>query len=56
MNAERLTKITEKFCDKYCQYPNVCADKEMEKVCDECPMNELFELIPPENSNRVRQD
>ena len=46
MDSERLEKITEKFCDKYCKYPYVIKKQdELDDICENCPMNELFELL-----------
>lgn len=46
MNSEALEKITEKFCEKYCKFPQECKDQnELDDICDECPMNELTELL-----------
>lgn len=45
IKAEDIEKLSAEFCDKYCQYPNVCADEEtLETVCDVCPMNKLFRI------------
>lgn len=46
MDKERLEKITEKFCDNYCKYPCQTKDQnDLDDICEECPMNELFELL-----------
>ena len=46
MDAERLEKITEKFCNGYCKYiEQVKEQKDLDDICDGCPMNELFELL-----------
>ena len=46
MNSEALEKITEKFCENYCKFSQECKDQnELDDICDECPMNELTELL-----------
>ena len=46
MDEQKLEQLTGEFCDKYCQYPNVCADQgTLDKVCEKCPMKELSELL-----------
>ena len=46
MNSEALEKITEKFCEKSCKFSQECEDQnELDDICDECPMNELTELL-----------
>lgn len=51
MDKQKLEQLTSEFCDKYCQYPNVCANEEtLETVCDKCPMNEMFELLDDNNT------
>ena len=45
MNALKLEEIIGEFCDNYCQYPCQIKDVgELEKVCAECPINQLMEL------------
>ena len=46
MNSEALEKINEKFCEKYCKFPQECKNQnELDIICEECPMNELAELL-----------
>ena len=46
MDKQRLEEITEQFCDKYCLYAKHCTNQDrLDGICNECPMNELFELL-----------
>ena len=46
MDKKTLEKLTGVFCDNYCKYPGICSNQdELDQVCDECPMNEMFELL-----------
>ena len=46
MDKEKLEKLTGEFCDQYCRFPYICQDEEaLETVCENCPMNGLFELL-----------
>ncbi len=46
MDTERLEKITDKFCNRYCKYPHIAKEQEqLDDICEDCPMNELFELL-----------
>ena len=48
MKIQKIEKITEDFCDNYCKYPCEIKDVgELEKVCSECPMNEMLNLFTP---------
>ena len=52
MDIQKSEELTGKFCDNYCKYPCEIKDVEkLEKICSDCPMNEMFDLlpIPPEN-------
>ena len=46
MDSKKLEKITEKFCDKYCKFADTVSNQdELDGICENCPMNELFELL-----------
>ena len=39
---ERMEKIAEQMCDKYCKYPEQIADDELLMIrCSKCPINEF---------------
>lgn len=47
MDIQKLEELTGKFCDNYCKYPCEIKDvEEFEKICSDCPMNEMFDLFP----------
>ncbi len=48
MDTKQLETLTAKFCDEYCKFPcEIKEQEDLEKICNECPMNELFNLLPP---------
>lgn len=51
MNEEKgipaqLHKVVEKLCDQYCKYPQMYPNEEqqeeLEKICEDCPLNILI--------------
>ena len=42
IDNNRFNEALEMMCDKFCQWPVVCASQdELNKHCDECPMNNI---------------
>jgi hypothetical protein len=40
--ANLLEEVKEEMCDKYCKYSDKgISDKDIEKICTECPLNKL---------------
>lgn len=32
-------EVKEEFCEKYCRYPKILNQEELDKECDNCPIN-----------------
>ena len=57
MTKQKLEEITGKFCDKYCRFPYICGnEKQLETVCDSCPMNELFDVLDMINKSGAEKE
>ena len=43
---QQATKFSEKICDSYCKWPEICGSQEEleDEHCEGCPMQELTKL------------
>ncbi len=42
----QIEELSGKFCDKYCKFvSSTTNEKQLEDICNECPMNELFDIF-----------
>ena len=48
---EDMGDIPQICCDEYCKYPRQCRSQtETDRICDECKMSELFDLLVDEEN------
>ena len=48
---EDMGDIPQICCDEYCKYPGQCRSQtETDRICDECKMSELFDLLVDEEN------
>jgi len=39
-----IEEVVEHICDEKCKMPAECSNDELDDVCDECPLNDLWDL------------
>ena len=42
---ELITQVVNDMCDDKCRYPDSCSNDELDEICDNCPLNELWAFV-----------
>ena len=39
-----IEEVVEHICDEKCKMPDECSNDELDEICDDCPLNNLWDL------------